>query len=145
VSIRTERIAEQIRAELSRLLREETHDPRIGLVTITRVKVSPDLSTALVFWSPLDLEGEADPEAIGEGLESASGFLRGRIGAELPLRRTPQLSFRFDPSLKEGSRILSVIRSLPEVRDAAAAGSTASAALGRDTESEGEDDHGEEA
>jgi len=141
VSIRTERIAEAIREELSRLLREETSDPRIGLVTLTRVKVSPDLSTALVFWSPLDVSGEADPDEIAAGLDSASGFLRGRIGHLLTLRRTPALHFRFDPSIEEGSRILSVLRSLPEVRDrdgtpdeaggdGAAAGSEGAGAVG---------------
>ena len=61
-AVRNERIAEQVRAELSRLLREETSDPRVGMLTLTRVKVSPDLSTATVFWSPLELETEHDPE-----------------------------------------------------------------------------------
>jgi ribosome-binding factor A len=144
VSIRTQRIAEQIRGELDRLLREETHDPRIGLVTITRVKVSPDLSTALVFWSPLDVDGEADPDEIGDGLASAAGFLRGRIGAALPLRKTPELHFRFDPSIREGARVLALLRSLPEIRaDAERAGeekeTTASGA-----DPEGAKAHGEE-
>ena len=64
MSIRTQRIAEQIRAEISRVLRDESHDPRIGLLTITRVKLSPDLSSAVVFWSPLDVNGETDLEAL---------------------------------------------------------------------------------
>lgn len=116
MSIRTERIAEQIRGELARLLREEVHDPRVRLLSITRVKVSPDLSTALVFWSPLDVDAESDPEEIAEGLESAAGFLRRQIGRALPLRRTPELSFRFDPSIREGARMLTLIRELPEVK-----------------------------
>ena len=51
---RTERIGEQIRGELARLLREEVTDPRVGLVTLTRIDVAPDLSHAKVFWSALD-------------------------------------------------------------------------------------------
>lgn len=112
MSIRTERIAEQIRGELARLLREETRDPRIGLLTVTRVKVSPDLSEALVFWSPLDVSGEADVEEVAEGLLSASGHLRGQLARNLDLRRTPALRFRHDPSVEEGSRTLSLIRDL---------------------------------
>lgn len=114
-SLRNERIAEQVRAELSRLLREETSDPRIGILTLTRVKVSPDLSTATVFWSPLELEADVDPEEVGRGLASAAGFLRTRLASELALRRTPALSFRHDRSIEEGSRTLALLRSLPEL------------------------------
>jgi len=119
VSLRNERIAEQVRAELSRLIREEATDPRISLLTLTRVKVSPDLSTATVFWSPLKLDDELDegvePAEVSQGLESAAGFLRSRLAAALSLRRTPALSFRHDRSIEEGSRTLALIRSLPEV------------------------------
>jgi len=114
-SVRNERIAEQVRAELSRLLREETSDPRVGMLTLTRVKVSPDLSTATVFWRPLELETELDPEESGRGLASAAGFLRKRLASELTLRRTPALSFRHDRSIEEGSRTLALLRSLPEL------------------------------
>lgn len=148
MSIRTERIAEQIRGELARLLREEVHDPRIRLLSITRVKVSPDLSTALVFWSPLDVDADADPEDIAEGLESAAGFLRRQIGGALPLRRTPALSFRFDPSIREGARMLTLIRELPEVQhprdDADGATEDPGASAGRDAEARGAGADGEE-
>ena len=117
MSIRNQRMAEQIRAELARLLREETADPRIGLVTLNRVKLAPDLSTAFVFWSPLDVAGETDAAEVQAGLDSAAGFLRRRIGAELRLRRTPEILFRFDPSIDEGSRVLALLRSLPHAAD----------------------------
>ena len=117
MSVRNERIAEQVRSELSRLIREEATDPRIGLLTLTRVKVSPDLSSATVFWSPLNLEEETDLEEMGEGLASAAGFLRTRLAAGLTLRRTPALSFRHDRSIEEGSRTLALIRSLPELAE----------------------------
>ena len=95
MSLRNERIAEQIRAELAKLLREEVSDPRIGLVTLTRVKLSPDLSTAAVFWSPLDIQGEIVLEEVSRGFESAAGFLRGRMAAELSKDSRPLVSIRF--------------------------------------------------
>ncbi len=118
MSIRIERIGEQIRSELARLLREEVSDPRVGLLSITRVKVSPDLSTALIFWSPLDIDGETDLAEMEQGLASASGFLRSRLGSLLTLRRTPQVMFRYDRSLDEGARTLALLRSLPEIANA---------------------------
>ncbi len=142
MSIRNERIAEQIRGELAKLLREETSDPRIGLLTLTRVKVSPDLSTAIIFWSPLDIEGEVVVEEVSRGLDSAAGFLRGRIAAELALRRTPALSFRYDPSIEEGSRTLALLRSLPELQ--ASEGDEEKSSLAAEGGEKWGDDHGEE-
>jgi ribosome-binding factor A len=114
MSRRTERIAEQLQSELVRVLRTETTDPRIGLVTITRVDVAPDLSHALVFWSALASD---DPEArdrTQEGLESAAPFLRRQLAHVLTLRRMPELRFRFDPSLALGSETLRVLREISD-------------------------------
>ena len=114
MSRRTERIAEQIQSEVAMLLRSEATDPRIGLVTITRVDVAPDLSHALVFWSALSSD---DSEALGRieaGLESAARFLRRRLAQELPLRRMPELRFRFDPSLALGSETLRVLKEIED-------------------------------
>ena len=121
-----ERIGEQVRGELARLLRDEVSDPRIGLVTLTRVDVASDLSTASVFWSQLApaLDSQSSPGAgdqaireMAEGLTSASGFLRRRLASELSLRRTPELRFRHDPSIATGSATLSLIRELNEERE----------------------------
>ncbi|MFP6640085.1 MAG: 30S ribosome-binding factor RbfA [Myxococcota bacterium] len=116
MSIRSERIAEQIRAELDSLLRQETSDPRVGLLTLTRVKVSSDLGSAIVFWSPFAVDAVDDLDEVAAGLESAVGFLRGRLAKRLSLRRMPTLSFRYDPSLKQGSETLAILRGLPEAR-----------------------------
>jgi ribosome-binding factor A len=122
LSRRTERIGEQLRGELARLLREEATDPRLGLVTLTRVDVSPDLRNARVYWSRMDTTGAADEERAAaddrtqEGLESAAGFLRGRLARLMPTRRVPELSFRHDPSLVLGTETLSLLR---ELRDGA--------------------------
>ena len=109
---RTERIAEQLRGEIARVLREEASDPRVELVSLTRVDVAPDLSNAVVFWSAMDMQGGATPEEIQDGLESAAGFVRKRLARELPLRRMPELRFRHDPSLALGSETLNLLRTL---------------------------------
>jgi ribosome-binding factor A len=119
-SRRSERVGEQIRAELARLLREEVTDPRIGLVTLTRVDVAPDFSNARVYWSALasrphaaDPGVAADP-ATQAGLDSAAGFLRSRLAHELRLRRIPELRFLHDPSLAEGAHTLALLRELSD-------------------------------
>jgi ribosome-binding factor A len=112
MSIRGERIAEQIRQEIARVLREEVSDPRIGMLTLTRVKVSPDLSTAVVLWSPLVTPPGSELEQMSDGLDSASGFVRRKLAQNLQLRRTPEVKFEHDPSIEEGSRTLDLLQSL---------------------------------
>jgi ribosome-binding factor A len=116
VSLRTDRIGEQLKGEIAKLLREDLADPRVGMLTLTRVDVAPDLSHALVFWSPLSSGRDASVESIQDGLASASGFLRNKLAQRLALRRMPALRFKYDSSLDEGSRTLSLLRSLPELR-----------------------------
>jgi ribosome-binding factor A len=103
----TNRIGEQVRAEGARILREEVTDPRIGLLTMTRVDVAPDLSNARIFWSTV-----GDREEIERGLTSAAGFVRGRLARVLPLRKVPELRFLWDPSLELGDRTLAALRDL---------------------------------
>lgn len=110
MSVRSQRIGEQIRSEIAKILRDEITDPRIGMLTLTRVKVSPDLSTALVFWSPLDVNGETDIDQMSLGMNSAGGFIRRQLAHNLKLRRTPELNFRYDPSIEMGSRTLALLR-----------------------------------
>jgi len=112
VSRRTERIGEQIRAELARVLREEVTDPRIGLVTLLRVDVAPDLSNARVFWSALDGREGAELEGLAAGLDSASSFVRKRLASVMPTKRVPELRFEHDPSLAAGAQTLSLIAEL---------------------------------
>jgi ribosome-binding factor A len=103
VSRRTRQVGDQIRAEITRLLLRELHDPRIGFVTITAVEMSPDLRNARVFVSTLQA-GKPREETL-EALRSATGFLRREIGRNLSLRSTPTIEFRFDKSIETGSRI----------------------------------------
>jgi ribosome-binding factor A len=111
-SRRLERVGEQIRAELARVLRAEVADPRLGLVTILRVDVSPDLCNALVFWSRIETPGGPAVEQVAAGLESAAPYLRRRLAGELPLKRMPELRFRHDPGLELGDRTLALLREL---------------------------------
>jgi ribosome-binding factor A len=109
-----ERIAEQLKGEIARVLREEVTDPRIRMVTLTRVDCAPDLSSALVFWSSIEADAAEALEEIEAGLASAASFVRRRIAQVLPLRRTPRLEFRYDPSLEQGAQMLSLLREISD-------------------------------
>jgi ribosome-binding factor A len=81
----------------------ELSDPRIGFVTVTSVETSPDLRSAKVHVSVL---GDADArEATLAALSSSHGILQSRIAAETRMKRTPTLSFRYDPTVEQGMRI----------------------------------------
>jgi ribosome-binding factor A len=116
-SVRIRRVAEQIRGELSQILRDEVGDPRIGLVTITRVKLASDLGAATIFYSPL---GEDPDEArrveLDRAMRQVTSFLRRTLSKRVKLRHTPELRFVFDDSIAEGSHTLDVLRSL-DIRD----------------------------
>jgi len=112
-SVRIRRVAEQIRAELSQILREEARDPRIGLVTITRVKLASDLGAATVFYSPLGEDpGPERQQELGHAMKAFTGFARRTLAKRMKLRHTPELRFLLDDSIAEGSRTLALIRKL---------------------------------
>ncbi|MGZ6674514.1 MAG: 30S ribosome-binding factor RbfA [Solirubrobacteraceae bacterium] len=97
------RVDEAVREVLSDVLTHEVKDPRVGFVTVTDVKTSPDLSHARVYVSVL-----GDAEAVSaslEGLRSAQGFLQGRIGGELRLKHTPTLTFFHDDTAERAQRL----------------------------------------
>jgi ribosome-binding factor A len=106
-SQRLRRVADQIQKELSGLLRAELKDPRVGMVTLTGVEVSPDLAYAKVFFTMLgDAEALARTEA---GLARAAGFLRSELGHCLKLRITPEIRFVHDASVERGVRLSKLI------------------------------------
>jgi len=110
VSTRTERVSDLIKDEISRLLRREVRDPRIGFVTITGASVSPDLKAVRVHVSVL-----ATPEARRESLKAlnaAAGFFRRALFKNLRLRFAPAVSFHLDESLDRGDRIERVLRQI---------------------------------
>jgi len=101
---RIDRIEEQFRIEISEILEREIQDPRIGLVTVTGLKVSADLRYARVFVTVL---GDADQrKKTIEGLRSAAGYMRRALSKRLHhLKRTPELAFDYDESVEKGIRI----------------------------------------
>lgn len=105
---RTERVADQIQRAVAHVLQFELHDARLGFITVTGVRVSPDLGHARIFVSLLS-EGEAREEAL-RALEAARGFVRRHIGATLRLRRTPEITFTIDTSIEQGARIENLLR-----------------------------------
>ena len=99
---RPQKLGDQIQRELSGLLLRELRDPRVGMVTITSVDVSPDFSHAKVFFTTLE-EGKAQETA--RGLNAAAGFLRSQLAQRLKLYTTPQLRFAYDESVARGDRL----------------------------------------
>jgi ribosome-binding factor A len=113
MSKRLARLNEQLKRELSELIRLEVRDPRVGLVTITGVEVARDLGSARIFVRELGTEAEL-AETL-EGLEAAAPFLRTALGKMLHVRRIPELRFREDRSYEGAQRIEQVLAEvLPE-------------------------------
>jgi ribosome-binding factor A len=109
----------RVNASVRQVLAEamlELKDPRIGLVTVTGVDTAPDLRHAVVYVSVL---GSAKKRAATmQGLEAAHGVLQARLGRELRLKRTPQLTFEYDPSVERGVRMSQLIDELAPRDDA---------------------------
>ena len=106
---RRSRIEGELQRVLSELLRREIRDPRVGSITITAVRVSPDLKHARVFYTRFD--EERDAAEVQAGLDGAAKFLRGLVGRTLELRVAPELVFRPDEQLAAGMRLNTLIDS----------------------------------
>jgi ribosome-binding factor A len=109
MSERMRRVNEAVREVISEGV-GELKDPRVGFVTITGVKTSPDLRQATVFVSVLG--GEGKREKTLAGLAAAHGVLQARVARELRLKRTPQLTFEYDPTIERGVRMTQLIDEL---------------------------------
>ena len=105
---RTDRINEQLREEISLLVRDAVRDPRVSLATITAVQTSPELDHAKVYITALG--DEAEREEILVGLRSAAPFIRRELGKSLQMRRIPELHFEIDRVLAEAMRIEQLLR-----------------------------------
>lgn len=104
---RSERIAEQIRRELADLIRLEVKDPRVRLVTITDVEITPDYAHAKVFYTTL-VPADQRPE-LERGLKRSSGFLRRELGKRVRIHHNPELHFVYDASVERGSELSRLI------------------------------------
>lgn len=107
---RTERIAEQVREEISQMLTTEVSDPGVGLVTVTRVKVTPDLSLARVYWTILG--SAAERRDTTRALRRVAGYVRHLLAERLTLRRVPEVQFLFDEGAAAQDRVEQIIREL---------------------------------
>jgi ribosome-binding factor A len=112
---RADKVADQIREELARLLSREVQDPGIGFLTLTRVKVTPDLQIARAYYTTLG--DEANRRDTVRALGRATPFLRRQLGQRLRLRRVPELEFFYDESIAHQDRIEQIIRELHAEHD----------------------------
>ena len=109
-SQRTERVGDLMRVEIADLLLRKIKDPRIGFVTVTGVKVSPDLRHATVFVSLLE-EGPIAAETLN-ALGRAAGFIRTELGRRLRSKYTPELVFKEDTTPRQAAHIEAVLEEL---------------------------------
>jgi ribosome-binding factor A len=108
-SARMRRVDETVRAVLSDAIATQLKDPRVGFVTVTAVKTSPDLRHASVYVSVL---GDAAARADSlKGLRSAHGYLQRLLARELTLKHTPTLTFAYDETVDRGMRITELLQS----------------------------------
>jgi ribosome-binding factor A len=100
---RTIRLAEQIRQEMGAILAREVRDPGIGFLTLTRVKVAPDLQQARIYYTTLG--DPAERKKTARALDRALPFIRRALGTRLNLRRVPEIAFQFDESVAHQARV----------------------------------------
>jgi len=109
---RTQRIAEQMQRDLAQLIQREIKDPRIGMVTISFVKVARDLGYAEVYYTVMPYGEVSEDDAVkaaGDVLKEAAGFLRTELAQNMQLRTVPKLRFHFDATIDRGRRLHSLI------------------------------------
>jgi ribosome-binding factor A len=113
---RPERLAEQIKEEVSLIIAGEVEDPRVGFVTVTEARVTPDLKHAKIYVSVLGTDKEVKESLAA--LKHAAGFIRTQLGPVLRMKRTPELHFVYDGTTETASRIEELLSE--EVRKAQA-------------------------
>ena len=104
---RAERVKHLIQEEVSRILQHDVKDPRVKFVTVTEVKLTPDLRDAKVLVTTLG--DVTDRDVLLAGLKRATGYVRGELGRRLKLKYTPSIEFYFDDSFDKQERILHLL------------------------------------
>lgn len=99
---RSDRVAEQIRRDLADLIRTELKDPRVGMISLTAVELTPDYAHAKIFFATLNSE---HLEEIERGLKRAAGFLRRELGKRIHIHTLPELHFVYDSSIERGTSL----------------------------------------
>jgi len=113
---RPERVGEQLRQELSQILSQQVHDPGIGFITLSRVKVTPDLQLARVLYTVIG--DEKQRKETQRALERAIPYLRRQIASRVRLRRVPELQFFYDQAIEHQDRIEQILIELKHEREA---------------------------
>jgi ribosome-binding factor A len=108
---RKQQTARFLREELSRIIREEINDPRLGFISITEVGMSYDLRVASIYISVYGTPEEQTQSM--DVLDRAAGFLRGELSRQVEMRHTPELRFHKDVSLERGARVFQLLQNLP--------------------------------
>nr|BBD50170.1 ribosome-binding factor A [Haliea sp. ETY-M] len=106
---RTERVADHLQRELATLIQQEIRDPRVGMVSVTAVKVSRDLSHARVYVTRLGSDSEEEAKPGIEALNGAAGYLRSQLARSTTMRTVPRLRFVFDASIGRGRHMEALI------------------------------------
>jgi ribosome-binding factor A len=109
---RPDRVGDQIRAEVAGLLARELQDPGLGFVTLTRVRVTPDLQIARIYYTSLG--DDRSRRATRAALDRATPFIRRQIGSRLRLRRVPDIQFVFDESVEQHERLERLLQEIHE-------------------------------
>ena len=112
---RIQRVAEQIKKEIGRIIQEELNDPRIGFVTITGVDLSPDLHLARVYFSFLGSKEQLRSTQIG--LQRSAGYVRRLIGQRIKIRYTPEIRFKLDTGIEQSFHIAGILEKLKRKED----------------------------
>jgi ribosome-binding factor A len=102
------RVADQIQRDLAEIIAFELKDPRVGMITITEVQITPDYAHAKVFFTMLSDDKEAIQNTV-TGLSKASGFIRGQLGRRLTIHTLPELHFVHDTSTARGMELSKLI------------------------------------
>ncbi|MGE5770043.1 MAG: 30S ribosome-binding factor RbfA [Betaproteobacteria bacterium] len=103
---RSDRVAEQVRRDLADLIRTELKDPRVGMISLTAVELTPDYAHAKIFFTTLNAEHLPD---IEKGLKRAAGFLRRELGRRIHIHTLPELHFIYDASVERGASLSQLI------------------------------------
>lgn len=106
-SQRQQRVADLIHRQLAELLKKEVHDPRLALISLTAVSVSPDLKQAKVFYTLLE---EQNPKEVQKAFHKATGYLRHLLAETVILRYVPKLKFAYDETIERADKISLLIK-----------------------------------
>ncbi len=116
---RTERLGEEIREEVAKIIGRDLKDPRIGFVTVTRVELAHDLRNARIYVGVLGAPAEREKTLIG--LRKAAGFVRREVGRRIRMRVTPEIAFQLDRGLDATDRVAKILEEVHSADAAAAA------------------------